>query len=147
MPSGNVICYVMQLLPAQKRAEFCNYLGGHLLELQTMEDYNAFVYYLWKLITFNGRSNSTIMATGAATGLINNSATILLWQDSKELVDFSLYGMIRPTGSVIPTLLPGQFMFLKPFSYTNSFRPNFTLHGVLSNDANAEFICMKPGEI
>jgi len=147
LPSGNVVCYVMQALPSQDRKSFCNLLGGYLLELETAEDYSALVYYVWKLITYFGKSNLTSIATGAITEpLLNNSGLVLLWRESKGLVDYSVQGMIRPAGSVTPTLQSGQTLFLKPFNYASNstFSPNFTLQGILSN-GSSEFICMKPG--
>jgi len=147
LPSGNIICYVMKALPSQNRTQFCNYLGGSLLELQTMEDYSALLYYFWKLITYQGKSNLTLTGTGAATVQINNTVNILLWQDSIKLVDFSPSGMIKPIGNATPSLLPNQFLFLQPINYTSSFSPNFTLRGFISNDVSSEFICMKPGNI
>jgi hypothetical protein len=137
----------MQALPSQDRKSFCNLLGGYLLELETAEDYSALVYYIWKLITYFGKSNSTSIATGAGTEpLLNNSGHNLLWRESKGLVDYSLQGMIRPAGSVTPTLQSGQTLFLKPFNYASNstFSPNFTLQGILSN-GSSEFVCMKSG--
>jgi hypothetical protein len=138
----------MQALPSQDRKSFCKLLGGYLLELETAEDYSALVYYIWKLITHFGKSNSTSIATGAGTEpLLNNSGHVLLWRESKGLVDYSVQGMIRPAGSVTPTLQSGQTLFLKPFNYASNstFSPNFTLQGILSN-GSSEFICLKPGK-
>jgi hypothetical protein len=150
LPSGIIICYVAQALPSQNRSQFCNYLGGKVLEINTMEDYSALVYYMWKLIFYHGKSNLTSTAIGAVTQqLLNTNETVLIWQDARELVDYSVYGMIRPASNVtvMPKLQMGQILYLKPINYTATFNPMFTLQGLLANDTNAEFICMKPGKI
>jgi hypothetical protein len=137
----------MQALPPQNQRSFCNLLGGYLLEIETAEDYSALVYYIWKLITYFGKSNLTSIATGAGTEpLLDNAGHVLLWRESKRLVDYSLQGMIKPAGSVTPTPQSGQTLFLKPFNYASnaSFSPNFTLQGILST-GSSEFVCMKPG--
>ncbi len=115
-----------------------------------MEDYSALVYYMWKLIFYHGKSNLTSTAIGAVTQqLLNTNETVLIWQDARELVDYSVYGMIRPASNVtvMPKLQMGQILYLKPINYTATFNPMFTLQGLLANDTNAEFICMKPGKI
>jgi len=147
LPSGNIICYVGQALPLQNRTDFCNLLGGYVLELQTMEDYQALVYYMWKLISNFGKSNSTLVAVGAATeSLQNDTGNTLLWQYSRNIVDYSLYGIIRPIQNGTQNFQQDQILYLQPVNYENNFNPNFKLLGLLSNDSFSEFICMKPGK-
>ena len=110
-----------------------------------MEDYNALVYYVWKLMMYYGKSNSTVIATGAQS-LSNDTGYVLQWAKSKELVDYSKYGMIRPAGNSTPTTqLPGQILFLQPVNFNKNYNPTFTLNGLLASDTSAEFICMKQG--
>ena len=142
LPSGKMICYVGQSLLLPDRTNYCSYLGGYLLELQTLEDYQAFVYYMWKLMAYSGKGNLTQIATGGAT----SPGNILQWQDSKELVDYSQYGMIRPAGKTTQALQQGQILFLRPVNYSTSFTPYFSLLAQLSSDNVSEFVCMKPGK-
>jgi hypothetical protein len=148
LPSGIIICYVAQALSSENRYQFCSYLGGNVLEVETNEDYTALVYYMWKLITYFGKSNLTLTATGTVTQqILDGNETVLMWKDSRKLVDFSPYGMIRPSSKIkaMPTLQLGQILYLKPVDYKSTFSPNFTLEGLLANDSSSEFICMKPG--
>lgn len=148
LPSGMVICYIEQSLPLQNRTDLCDYLGGYILELHTMEDYLSLVFYIWKLIANYAKNIPTLIAMGAATeSLTNNTENLLLWQSSKKLVDYSQHGIIRPLWNQSTAVQQDQILFLLPLNYSNTFSPSFTLLGMLTNDTASEFICMKPGTV
>ena len=148
LPSGNIVCYVGQALTYQNRSDYCKNLGGYILEIHTREDSSALAYYIWKLIMYYGKSNSTLIATGAQS-VSNNGGndSVLLWTNSREYVDYSQHGTIQSTGNFTPSPQPGQILFLQSLGFTSNFTPNFALKGLLNSDAKTEFICMKPGTV
>ena len=137
MPSGNAICYVKQALSLQNRTNFCKKLGGYALELQPIEDYPALVKFIWSKIT---NTTSSIAIGAAIEALPNNAGNVLLWQYSKQLVDYSQLGIVENG-----TEQQGQTLFLLPLNYAKVYASNFTLLGLLANDSASEFICMKSG--
>jgi hypothetical protein len=140
LPSGSIVCYVGTALLLQNRTSYCRDLGGYVLEILTQEDYNSLVYYIWKLIMYQKKSNSSYIATGAQL-FSNDTGDMLIWTKSKEIVDNSI---MRPTGN---STASGQILYLQPINYSSSFNPNFTLKGIIANDMKSEFICIKPGTV
>jgi hypothetical protein len=143
LPSGNMICYVKSLLPYLNRTNYCDYMGGTLLEIYTQEDFTMLMHIVKRLIDSGLRSNTTIFAVGGQAAIDNNS-TVLVWKNSRTLVDYSNYGMIKPYLVQPQSVLSSHILFLKPMYY-NISGFSFNLYGYPRTDYTAEFICMKPG--
>jgi hypothetical protein len=142
LPSGKSVCYISQPMLSQNRSNFCSHLGGYVFELHTLEDYKALVYYIWKLILYHGISQISLIAAAGVT-LSKDTDNILIWENSGETVKDFLYDVIKPSETFPPQ--PNQFLYLQSMNFSNKFRPNFTLAGILYNDTESEFICMKSG--
>ena len=140
-----MICYVTGLLTAQNRSDYCKYLGGTLLEIYSQEDFTMLVQIIKRLIATNKILKWAWFAVGAEVVLDGNSS-VLVWKNSRSLVDYSKYGMIKPAGLSAQVVRPNLLLFLQPKNYSASGF-SFKLLAYLNPDIASQFICMKPGNI
>jgi hypothetical protein len=145
LPSGNMICYITTLLPASNRSDYCQNLGGSLLEIYTREDFTMLVHIVKRLIAANQTTKTALIALGADV-LVDGNSSILIWKGSRTLVDYSRYGIIRPFKGNLQVARPTDVLYLKSDNY-NVTGFSFGIYGYLQSDTSSTFLCMKAGTV
>lgn len=150
LPSGKSICYVESSKDLSARREQCEKAGAYLMELQTRDDYQAFLYFMFEI----AKTATSSFALGAKAKQVG-AETIWVWENSGDKVDVCAEGCFIKTSSdeVDVDAKSGNSLYMDivnaPSSTTIYLQslPYFDLHVRSASETDATYyICMKDGE-